>query len=69
MGVFGAKGICGKHRNLEYLMAARGGGGGGGNEGRGNILLILHKNAQGTWKIKQEMWNAASKERAEPKAQ
>jgi uncharacterized protein (TIGR02246 family) len=30
-------------------------------EGRGNILLILHKNAQGEWKIKQEMWNAAPK--------
>lgn len=31
-------------------------------EGRGNILLILHKNAQGEWAIKQEMWNAAGKE-------
>lgn len=31
-------------------------------EGRGNILLILHKNAQGEWKIKQEMWSAAPKE-------
>ena len=38
-------------------------------EGRGNILLIPYKNAQRTWKIKQEMWNAASKERAEPRAQ
>ena len=30
-------------------------------DGRGNILLILHKNAQGDWKIKQEMWSAAPK--------
>jgi len=30
-------------------------------EGRGNILLILHKDAKGEWKIKQEMWNAAPK--------
>jgi len=37
-------------------------------EGRGNILLILHKNAQGEWKIKQEMWNAAPKLAGESKA-
>jgi uncharacterized protein (TIGR02246 family) len=30
-------------------------------EGRGNILLILHKNTNGEWKIKQEMWSAAPK--------
>jgi uncharacterized protein (TIGR02246 family) len=30
-------------------------------DGRGNILLILHKDAQGEWKIKQEMWSAAPK--------
>jgi uncharacterized protein (TIGR02246 family) len=30
-------------------------------DGRGNILLILHKNAGGEWKIKQEMWSAAPK--------
>jgi uncharacterized protein (TIGR02246 family) len=30
-------------------------------DGRGNILLILHKNANGEWKIKQEMWSAAPK--------
>lgn len=30
-------------------------------EGRGKILLILHKNGKGEWKIKQEMWNAAPK--------
>ncbi|HKN25736.1 MAG TPA: SgcJ/EcaC family oxidoreductase [Candidatus Acidoferrum sp.] len=30
-------------------------------ESRGNILLILHRNANGGWKIKQEMWNAAPK--------
>ena len=30
-------------------------------DGRGNILLILHKNSTGEWKIKQEMWSAAPK--------
>lgn len=30
-------------------------------DGRGNILLILHKNSNGEWKIKQEMWSAAAK--------
>jgi uncharacterized protein (TIGR02246 family) len=30
-------------------------------DGRGNILLILHKSANGEWKIKQEMWSAAPK--------
>jgi len=30
-------------------------------DGRGNILLILHRNARGEWKIKQEMWSAAPK--------
>ena len=30
-------------------------------DGRGNILLILHKDARGEWKIKQEMWSAAPK--------
>lgn len=30
-------------------------------DGRGNILLILHKNPNGEWKIKQEMWSAAPK--------
>jgi uncharacterized protein (TIGR02246 family) len=30
-------------------------------EGRGKILLILHKDGQGEWKIKQEMWNSAPK--------
>jgi uncharacterized protein (TIGR02246 family) len=30
-------------------------------DGRGNILLILHKNSNGEWKIKQEMWSAAPK--------
>lgn len=29
--------------------------------GRGKILLILHKNAQGEWKVHQEMWNSAGK--------
>jgi uncharacterized protein (TIGR02246 family) len=28
-------------------------------DGRGKILLVLHKNAQGQWKIQQEMWNSA----------
>jgi hypothetical protein len=31
-------------------------------DGRGKILLILHKDAQGEWKIQQEMWNSAGKE-------
>jgi len=31
-------------------------------DGRGNILLILHKNSNGEWKIKQEMWSAAPKQ-------
>jgi uncharacterized protein (TIGR02246 family) len=31
-------------------------------DGRGNILLILHKNSNGDWKIKQEMWSAAPKQ-------
>src|ERR1700739_2935616 len=30
-------------------------------DGHGKILLILHKNAQGEWKIHQEMWNSAGK--------
>jgi uncharacterized protein (TIGR02246 family) len=30
-------------------------------DGRGNILLILHKNVNGEWKIKQEMWSGAPK--------
>jgi uncharacterized protein (TIGR02246 family) len=30
-------------------------------EGRGKILLILHKDAHGEWKLQQEMWNAAPK--------
>lgn len=30
-------------------------------DGRGNILLILHKDTVGEWKIKQEMWSAAPK--------
>jgi uncharacterized protein (TIGR02246 family) len=37
-------------------------------EGRGNILLILHRNAEGEWKIKQEMWNAAPRPSTETKA-
>jgi len=28
-------------------------------DGRGNILLILHKDSNSAWKIKQEMWSAA----------
>jgi uncharacterized protein (TIGR02246 family) len=31
-------------------------------DGRGNILLILHKNTNGEWKIKHEMWSAAPKQ-------
>lgn len=30
-------------------------------EGQGKILLILHKDAHGEWKIEQEMWNSAPK--------
>jgi uncharacterized protein (TIGR02246 family) len=30
-------------------------------DGHGKILLILHKNARGEWKIHQEMWNSAGK--------
>jgi uncharacterized protein (TIGR02246 family) len=30
-------------------------------DGRGKILLILHKDAHGEWKIQQEMWNSAPK--------
>lgn len=30
-------------------------------DGHGKILLILHKNAEGEWKIHQEMWNSAGK--------
>jgi len=36
-------------------------------EGRGNILLILHKDRLDHWKIKQEMWNAAAKAAANDK--
>ncbi len=36
-------------------------------EGRGNILLILHKTGGGEWKIQQEMWNAAPKVGGESK--
>jgi len=32
-----------------------------GFDGRGKILLILHKDAHGEWKIQQEMWNSAPK--------
>lgn len=31
-------------------------------DGHGKILLILHKDARGEWKIQQEMWNSAPKE-------
>jgi ketosteroid isomerase-like protein len=30
-------------------------------EGYGKIALVLHREANGQWKIKQEMWNAAPK--------
>ena len=30
-------------------------------DGHGKILLILHKDSQGKWKIQQEMWNSAAK--------
>jgi ketosteroid isomerase-like protein len=28
-------------------------------EGYGKMMLVLHREANGEWKIKQEMWNAA----------
>ncbi len=31
-------------------------------DSRGKILLVLHKNAHGEWKVEQEMWNSAPKE-------
>ncbi len=37
-------------------------------EGRGNILLILHRNEGGAWKIQQEMWNAAPQPPSETKS-
>jgi hypothetical protein len=30
-------------------------------DGRGKILLILHKDSYGAWKIQQEMWNSLPK--------
>ena len=30
-------------------------------DGHGKILLILHKDSSGTWKVQQEMWNSAPK--------
>jgi ketosteroid isomerase-like protein len=30
-------------------------------DGLGKILLILHKDGHGEWKLQQEMWNAAPK--------
>lgn len=33
-------------------------------DGRGKILLILHKDSSGAWKIQQEMWNSLSKPEA-----
>jgi uncharacterized protein (TIGR02246 family) len=31
-------------------------------DSRGKILLVLHKNTKGEWKVQQEMWNSAPKE-------
>lgn len=31
------------------------------NEGYGKIALVLHRDASGKWKIKQEMWNDSPK--------
>jgi ketosteroid isomerase-like protein len=33
-------------------------------DGRGKILLILHKDSSGAWKIQQEMWNSLPKPKA-----
>ena len=30
-------------------------------DGRGKILLVLHRDADGTWQIKREMWNQGTK--------
>jgi ketosteroid isomerase-like protein len=31
-------------------------------DSRGKMALVLHREASGEWKVKQEMWNAAPKE-------
>jgi ketosteroid isomerase-like protein len=31
-------------------------------ESRGKMALVLHREASGEWKVKQEMWNQASKQ-------
>jgi ketosteroid isomerase-like protein len=31
-------------------------------DGHGKILLVLHRDAHGDWRIQQEMWNSAPKE-------
>ena len=31
-------------------------------EGRGKVLLVLHRNRAGEWKIRQEMWNPGPRE-------
>ncbi|HVO58788.1 MAG TPA: DUF4440 domain-containing protein [Dongiaceae bacterium] len=34
-------------------------------EGRGKMLLVLHREAGGQWRVKREMWNAGEKPSAE----
>jgi ketosteroid isomerase-like protein len=34
-------------------------------EGRGKMLLVLHRDADGNWRLKREMWNQGQKERCE----
>ena len=31
-------------------------------DGRGKMLLVLHREADGSWRIKREMWNQGEKE-------
>jgi len=33
-------------------------------DGRGKMLLVLHRDAEGNWQIKREMWNQGQKEGA-----
>jgi ketosteroid isomerase-like protein len=30
-------------------------------DGRGKMLLVLHREADGNWKVKREMWNQGMK--------
>ena len=45
---------CTEHQRVEL------GGGKPPFEGWGKMLLVLHRDADGTWRLKQEMWNQAT---------